>query len=81
MDDWTYPYPNLDVDAPAPDPMLLDEVREAVEDRFRTTEAQGAADRVAEFEQPEAQQAVDGLPFDADVPLPFATPPGAALAF
>ncbi len=77
MDDWTYPYP--DVDPPESQPTLLDQDRRAIEDRhIRARQAEAA--RVAELEQTPALDAV-GNAAEADVLLPFAAPPGAALTF
>lgn len=73
MDDWTYPYP--DVDPPESQPTLLDQDRRAIEDRHvRARQAEAA--RVAELEQTQALDGV-GNQVEADVPLPYATPPGA----
>ena len=77
MDDWTYPYP--DVDPPESQPTLLDQDRRAIEDRH-VRDRQAEAARVAELEQTQALDAV-GNPAEADVLLPFAAPPGAALTF
>lgn len=77
MDDWTYPYP--DVDPPESQPMLSDQDRRAIEDRHVRAKLAEAA-RVAELEQTQTFDAV-GYPAEADVPLPFATPPGVALTF
>lgn len=77
MDDWTYPYP--DVDPPESQPTLLDQDRRAIEDRHvRARQAEAARD--AELEQTQALDAV-GNPDEADVALPFAAPLGAALTF
>ena len=70
MDDWTYPY--QDVDVPVEDGRVM----EATRSHARQEEAA----RVAELEQAQAFDAV-GSPAEADVPRPFATPPGAALTF
>ena len=76
MDDWTNTYP--DVDPPESQPTLLDQDRRAIVDRHvRARQAEAA--RVAEPEQTQALDAF-GNPAEADVPLPFATPPGAAPA-
>ena len=77
MDDWTYPYP--DVDVPDTQPPLLFEDRRVME-ASRSRAQQEEAARVAELEQTQALDAV-GSPAEADVPLPFATPPGVALTF
>ena len=71
MDDWTYTYP--DVDPPDTQPTLLFE-----DGRVREACRVPQAARVAEL-----AQAVDvvGVHAEADVPQPFATPPGAALTF
>jgi hypothetical protein len=71
MDDWTHPYPVVVVPDERPSLLFEDErVREAC----RVPQAA----RVAEL-----TQAVDvvGVHAEADVPQPFATPPGAALTF
>ena len=76
MDDWTNTYP--DVDPPESQPTLLDQDRRAIEDRHvRARQAEAA--RVAELEQTQALAAF-GNHAEADVPLPFASPPGAAPA-
>ena len=77
MDDWTYPY--QDVDVPDTQPPLLNEDRPVLE-TLRACARQAGAARVAELEQAQAFDAV-GSPAEADVPLPFATPPGVALTF
>ena len=77
MDDWTYTYP--DVDPPDTQPTLLFEDGRVKEAR-RSHARQAEAARVAELEQTQALDAV-GSPAEADVPLPFATPPGVALTF
>lgn len=77
MDDWTYTYP--DVDPPDTQPTLLFEDGRVIEAR-RPRALQAEAARVAELEQTQAFVAV-GSPAEADVPLPFATPPGVALTF
>ena len=77
MDDWTYPYP--DVEVPDTQPPLLFEDGRVMEAR-RSHARQAEAARVAELEQAQAFDAV-GSPAVADVPLPFATPPGVALTF
>ena len=77
MDDWTYPYP--DVEVPDTQPPLLHEDWRVMEAR-RARAQQAEAARVAELEQAQAFDAV-GSPAEADVPLPFATPPGVALTF
>lgn len=77
MDDWTYPYP--DVDVPDTQPPLLFEDRRVMEAR-RSRAQQEEAARVAELEQ---AQAVDGVGnhSEADVPPPFAALPSAAMTF
>ena len=77
MDDWTYPYP--DVEVPDTQPPLLHEDWRVMEAR-RARAQQAEAARVAELEQAHAVDGV-GNQVEADVPLPFATPPGVALAF
>ena len=76
MDDWTYPYP--DVEVPDTQPPLLFEDGRVMEAR-RSHARQAEAARVAELEQTQALDDV-GNPAEADVPLPFATPPSAAPA-
>lgn len=77
MDDWTYPY--QDVDVPDTQPPLLFEDGLAIEAR-RARAQRAEAARVAELEQTQAVDVV-GNHAEADVPLPFATPPGVSLAF
>ena len=77
MDDWTYAH--ADAEVPDTQPPLLDEDGRAMEAR-RARAQQAEAARVAELEQTQALDAV-GSPAEADVPLPFATPPGVALTF
>lgn len=86
MDYWTYPYPNPEVDEPLSQPMLLDQIWGAVEDRLRAAHAEAAAHadaerRAAELEQSRVWNSVDDGRNALDVPLPFATPPGVALTF
>lgn len=86
MDDWTYPYPHPHVDSPSSQPMQLDQVWGAVDARLRAARAAAAAQaeadrRAADLEQSRVwDSVVDGRNV-MDVPLPFATPPGAALTF
>lgn len=77
MDDWTYPYP--DVDVPDTQPPLLFEDGRVMEVRLARAQ-QAEAARVAELEQADAVDLVVHHA-EADVPLPFATPPGVALTF
>ena len=77
MDDWTYAH--ADAEVPDTQPPLLDEDGRAMEAR-RARAQQAEAARVAELEQTQALAAF-GNPAEADVPLPFASPPGAALTF
>lgn len=77
MDDWTYRHPDLN--SPDTQPTFLDQDWRAIAAR-RLRAQQAEAARVAELEQTQALDAV-GSPAEADVPLPFATPPGAALTF
>lgn len=77
MDDWTYAH--ADAEAPDTQPPLLDEDGRAMEAR-RARAQQAEAARVAELQQTQALDAVSSHA-EADVPLPFATPPGAALTF
>lgn len=77
MDDWTHH--STDVDVPDTQPPLLFEDGRVMEAR-RVRPQRAEAARVGELAQ---AQAVDvfGSPVDADVPLPFATPPSVALTF
>ena len=75
MDDWTCSY--WDVNVPDTQPALLFEDGLVMEAR-RVRAQQAEAARVAELEQTQALDDV-GNPAEADVPLPFATPPSAAL--
>ena len=77
MDDWTYAH--ADAEVPDTQPTLLFEDGPAMEVRLARAQ-QAEAARVAELEQAQAFDAV-GSPAEADVPLPFATPPGVALTF
>lgn len=77
MDDWPYPYP--DVDPRESQPTLLDQDRGAIEDRH-VRARQAEATRVAELQQTQAFDAA-GSPAEIDVPLPSARPPGVALTF
>ncbi len=77
MDDWTYAH--ADAEVPDTQPPLLDEDGRAMEAR-RARAQQAEAARVAELQQTQAFDAA-GSPAEADLPLPFATPPGAALTF
>lgn len=73
MDDWTY---DVDADVPDTQPPLLHEDGPVMEAR-RSRAQRAEAARVAELEQTQALESV-GNPAEADVPLPFATPRGAA---
>ena len=77
MDDWTYAH--ADAEVPDTQPPLLHQDGCVMEAR-RARAQQAEAARVAELEQTRAVDVV-GNHVEADVPLPFATPPGAALAF
>ena len=77
MDDWTYPYP--DVEVPDTQPPLLFEDGRVMEARLARAQ-QAEAARVAELEQTQAVDVVANHA-EADVTLPFATPPGAAMSF
>ena len=77
MDDWTHPYQDVDVHDAQP-PLLHEDGRVMEARRARAQQAEAA--RVAEIEQTQALDA-GGSPAEADVPLPFATPPGVSLAF
>lgn len=77
MDDCTYPYP--DVDEPDTQPTLLFEDGRVMEVRLARAQ-QAEAARFAELEQTQPVNVV-GYQAEADVPLPFATPPSAALTF
>ncbi|CAL8968079.1 hypothetical protein TESS_TESS_01572 [Tessaracoccus sp. O5.2] len=87
MDDWTDPYPNSDdLDLLLSQPVLLDEVWGAVEDRLRVARAGAAAQAEAprvgtDIEQSQIWDSVDDGRDALHVPLPFATPPGVALTF
>ena len=78
MDDWTCSY--WDVDVPDTQPPLLHEDGRVMEASRARAQQAGAARGVADLEQTLALDAV-GSPAEADVPLPFATPPGVALSF
>lgn len=78
MDDWTHHSTDV-VEVPDTQPPLLNEDGSVMEARH-TRAQQAEAARVAELEQNQALDAV-GSPAEADVPLPFATPPGVALSF
>ena len=77
MDDWTYAH--ADAEVPDTQPPLLHEDGRVMEAR-RARAQQAEAARVAELEQTHAVNVV-GFQAEADVPLPFATPPSAALTF
>lgn len=77
MDDWTYAH--VDADGPDTQPPLLAEDGRVMEAR-RARAPRGEAARVAELEHAQAFDTVSGHA-EADVPLPFAAPPGAALTF
>ena len=77
MDDWPYPTPDAD-ETPPIQPTLLARGWHVIEARVRGQQAEAV--RVAELEQAQAFDAA-GSPAEADVPLPFATPPGVALIF
>lgn len=77
MDDWTYAYP--DVDVPDSQPPLLNEDGLAI-GALHTRAQQVEAVRVAELVQTQPVGVV-GDRTQADVPLPFAMPPGVSLAF
>ena len=77
MDDWTYAH--ADAEVPDTQPPLLHEDGRVMEPR-RARAQQAEAARVAELEQTQAVDVV-GNHAEADVPLPFATPPGVSLAF
>lgn len=78
MDDWTYPYP--DADAPDTQPALLDQ-DERVRAIRRVRAQQVEAARVAELEFMDVPHNVRDPRLDTDVPLPFASPSGAALTY
>ena len=79
MDDWTYHDSYRDVDVPDTQLSLLNQDGLAIEAR-RARAQRAEAARCAELKQPQALDAVVN-PAETDVPLPFATPPGAALTF
>ena len=78
MDDWTHPSTDV-VEVPDTQPPLLNEDGSVMEAR-RARAQQAEAARVAELEQAHAVDGV-GNQVEADVPLPYATPTSAALAF
>lgn len=78
MDDWTYPYP--DVDVPDTQPPLLNEDGRVMEAR-RVRPQQFEAARVAELELMGVPHDVRDPRLDTPVPLPFASPSGAALTY
>ena len=79
MDDWTYPY--QDVDSPETQLALLDHDRSSFEAARRVRTQQIEAGRVAELEHTDVRDVADDLWPEVDVPLPFAAPPGAARTF
>ena len=86
MDDWTYPNPNPDVDSPSSQPMLLDQIWGAVEDRLRAAHAEAAAQadadrQAAEREQSRVWDSVDDGRNVLDAPLPFVSPADSSLAY
>lgn len=78
MDDWTDPYPDVEVPDTQP-PLLFEDGRVMEPSRTRAQQAE-AARGVAELEQTQALDAVSSHA-EADFPLPFATLPGVSLAF
>ena len=78
MDDWIYPY--SDLDSPSPQPALVDQDWHAIEDR-RVREEAEAAGRAADLEQTEAMEGVGDSHTVVDLPFPLATPVGVALTF
>ena len=77
MDDWTYAH--ADAEVPDTQPPLLHQEGRLMEARGARAQ-QAEAARVAKLEQAQAFDAV-GSPAEADVPPPFAPPPGVALTF
>ena len=77
MDDRTYAH--ADAEVPDTQPALLHQDGRVMEAR-RARAQRAEAARVAELEQTQAFDAA-GSPAEADVPLPFATPPGVSLTF
>ena len=77
MDDRTYPY--SDVEPLDSQLNLLDRDWRVVEDHHARA-LQAEATRVAELQQTQAVDVV-GNQAEADVPLPFVTPPGVVLTF
>ena len=77
MDDWPYPY--QDIDVPDAQPTLRFEDGRVMGAR-RSRAQQAEAARVAELEQTQTVDIV-GNHTEANVPLPFATPPGVAPTF
>ena len=75
MDDWTYAH--ADTEVPDTQPPLLHEDGRVMEPR-RARAQQAEAARIAEHEQTQAVDVVANHA-EADVPLAFAAPPGAAL--
>lgn len=71
-------YPDPDVDTYDSQPTRLNQDWRAIVDRH-VRAGQAEVSRVAKLEQAQALNAVGKLA-EAEVPLPFATPPGAALA-
>lgn len=69
MDDWTYPYP--DIDPPDTRSALLDQEWRGIEAR-RVRAQQAEAALIAELEQTEAM--VSDLHADAHLPVPFGVP-------
>ncbi len=80
MDDSTYPY--SDVDPPDTQPTFLDQNwREIEARRVRAQQVEDKAASHGELEQAVGLDAPGEVQALIDVPLPFATPPGAALTF
>ena len=77
MDDWTYPYPD-DLDSRWSQPILLDQAAWGAVEAPAQAEA---ARRTAELAQTRRWEGYDYGRNVKDVPLPFATPSSAALAF
>ncbi len=74
MDDWTYPEPNSDdLDPPSSQPVLVDEVSGAVEDRLRAAH-RGAADI-------ERSWVWDSVADGRSTPLQFESPAHTSLAY
>lgn len=80
MDDWTYPYP--EVDPPDTQSALLDQDWRAIHDRPVSAQRQAeAARRAAELEQAEVTEVIGDQLAASDVPPPFAAPAPTSLTY